>query len=66
MTNKEAAEILQKHIDTYHYQLSDDGWRQMISMGIARNTVRERLAFQADAIKQIEAYQMAIELLKQN
>lgn len=66
MTNKEAAEILQKHIDTYHHQLSEVGWRQMVRMGIARDTVRERVAFKADAVKQIEAYQMAIDLLKQN
>lgn len=36
MTNQEAADILHKHIDTYHYQLSKVGWRQMVSVVIAK------------------------------
>ncbi|MDR0924202.1 MAG: hypothetical protein LBN31_07620 [Hungatella sp.] len=64
MENKEAVEILQKHIDTYQYQLSDGGWKQMVSMGIARPTIQEKLSFQKDARKQIQAYEMAIAALK--
>lgn len=66
MNKKEAVEILQKHIETYHYQLSDAGWVEMVRMGVARPTVNERLMFKIDAAKQIEAYKMAIAALMDN
>jgi len=66
MSNQEAAEILKNHIDTYNYQLSDGGWAEMVRIGIARPTARERAAFMADATRQVEAYQMAIKALLGN
>lgn len=63
METKEAIEILKKHIDTYKIQLTDGGWEQMVKMGIAHNTITEKIAYQEDAKKQIEAYQMAINVL---
>lgn len=64
MNKKEAAIILQKHIDTYRHQLTDGGWKQMVRMGIAQNTISEKLAFQEDAKKQIQAYELAIKALE--
>ena len=57
---QEAIAILQGHINTYHHQITDGGWEQMVRMGIARNTIQDKLAFRADAEKQIQAYKMAI------
>ena len=61
---REAIGILQEHIDTYHHQITDGGWEQMVRMGIARNTIQDKLAFRADAEKQIQAYKMAIKALE--
>lgn len=63
MTNQEAAAILRKHIDTYQYQLSDEGWNWMVRHGIAADMVQERMLFKRDADRQIEAYQIAINAL---
>lgn len=61
---REAIGILQEHINTYHHQITDGGWEQMVRMGIARNTIQDKLAFRADAEKQIQAYKMAIKALE--
>lgn len=63
MSNNEAIKILQEHIATYHHQITDGGWEQMVKAGIARNNVYEKLAYRADAQRQIEAYEMAIKAL---
>ena len=52
---QEAIAILQGHINTYHHQITDGGWEQMVRMGIARNTIQDKLAFRADAEKQWRA-----------
>ncbi|MBS6954908.1 MAG: hypothetical protein KH230_16955 [Enterocloster asparagiformis] len=63
MSNNEAIKILQEHIATYHHQLTDGGWEQMVNAGIVRNNVYEKLAYRADAQRHIEAYEMAIKAL---
>lgn len=64
MDKKEAIDILQKHITTYQRQMTEIGWAQMVHMGIARNTIQEKLEYWADGKKQIEAYEMAIKALE--
>lgn len=61
---KEAIDILQKHIVTYRHQMTEKGWEQMVRMGIARNTIQEKLEYWADGEKQIAAYEMAIKALE--
>lgn len=60
---KEAIDILQAHITTYRRQVTDEGWDEMVRAGIARNNIYDKLAFRADAEKQIQAYEMAIQAL---
>lgn len=64
MDKREAIEILQKHIDTYRYQITDGGWERMVQAGIARDNLYDKLAYRADAEKQIQAYEMAIKALE--
>ena len=61
---KEAIDILQEHIKTYQYQMTERGWEQMVRMGIAKNTINEKLEFRVEGQKQIEAYEMAIKALE--
>lgn len=63
MSNNEAIKILQEHIATYHHQITDEGWDQMVRIGIVNNNVYEKLAYIADAQRHIEAYEMAIKAL---
>lgn len=64
MKKKEAIGYLQSHIRTYRKQLTDEGWEQMVRAGIAKGTFTERAAFVADAHRQIEAFEMAIQALE--
>lgn len=64
MEKKEAVIILKEHIDTYRHQLTEGGWKQMTQMGIASNNIRERLDFREYAMKQIQAYKLAINALE--
>lgn len=45
-------------------QITDGGWERMVRAGIARDNIYEKLAFRADAEKQIQAYEMAIKALE--
>lgn len=64
MEKREAIQILQEHISTYKNQITDGGWERMVRAGIARDNIYEKLAFRADAEKQIQAYEMAIKALE--
>lgn len=64
MDKREAIEILQKHINTYRYQITDGGWERMVQAGIARDNLYDKLAYRADAEKQMQAYGMAIQALE--
>lgn len=59
-----AIAILQEHINTYRYQTTDKGWAQMVRMGIAGNTIPDKIDFIAEAERQIQAYEMAIKALE--
>ena len=59
-----AIAILQEHINTYRYQTTYKGWEQMVRTGIVGNTIYEKIAFIAEAEKQIQAYEMAIKALE--
>lgn len=48
LSKEEAIVSLQKHIDTYHVQLTDGGWERMVKMGIAKNTIQEKILFVED------------------
>ena len=61
---QEAIAILQEHINTYRYQTTDKGCEQMVRTGIVGNTIYEKIAFIAEAEKQIQAYEMAIKALE--
>lgn len=63
ISRKEAIDILQAHITTYRHQVTDEGWEEMVRTGIARNNIYDKLAYRADAEKQIQAYEMAIQVL---
>lgn|GEM_PF-734473 len=63
INQKEAIDILQAHIVTYRHQVTDEGWEEMVRAGIARNNIYDKLAYRADAEKQIQAYEMAIQAL---
>ena len=64
MEKREAIQILQEHISTYKNQITDSGWERMVHAGIVRNNIYEKLAFRADAEKQIQAYEMAVKALE--
>ena len=64
MEKKTAIQILQEHISTYKNQITDSGWERMVHAGIVRNNIYEKLAFRADAEKQIQAYEMAVKALE--
>lgn len=59
-----AIAILQEHINTYRYQTTDKGWEQMVRTGIVGNTIPEKIAFIAEAERQIQVYEMAIKALE--
>ena len=63
ISRKEAIDILQAHIVTYRHQVTDEGWEEMVRAGIARNNIYDKLAYRADADKQIQAFGMAIQAL---
>ena len=48
-----AIAILQEHINTYRYQITDKGWEQMVRTGIVGNTIPDKIGFIAEAEKQI-------------
>lgn len=64
INRQEAIAILKEHINTYRHQTTDSGWEQMVRMGIVRDTIQDKIAFIADAEKQIQAYEIAIKALE--
>lgn len=65
MNNEEVIKKLQIHVDTLIYQTSDKGWNELVDKNLVRPDDIGRNSFVKHVIKQIAAYQVVIESLKQ-